>query len=84
MGQDDLSQEELTSVIAERQAELQQLMERAASGTAPEEKSKCYNHLKTIYDSIPSRGQTLSSRWGDLLTRGPVSPASPSHFQGAF
>ena len=44
MGQEDLSKEELASVIAERQAALQQLMERAALGKAPEEKSKCHNH----------------------------------------
>ena len=63
MGQEDLSKEELASIIAERQAELQQLMERAASGKAPEEKSKCHNHIKPIYDSIPCRGQALASRW---------------------
>ena len=41
-GQEEISQEELASVIAERQEELQQLMERVASGRAPEEKSKVY------------------------------------------
>ena len=43
MGQEDLSKEELASIIAERQAELQQLMERASSGKVPEVKSKCQN-----------------------------------------
>ena len=36
MGQEDLSKEELASIIAERQAELQQLMERASSGKIPD------------------------------------------------
>ena len=42
-GQEDISQEELGRVIAERQGELWQLMEREASGkSAPEEKGKFY------------------------------------------
>ena len=44
LGQEDLSKEELASIIAERQAELKELMERASSGEIPEEKSKCIIH----------------------------------------